>query len=80
MPQQSFLVEQGTFCWQHTPLLHVPEQAPQVPPQPSDPQFFPAQLGVQQAPALHTLPVVQVPQVPPQPSDPQVLPTQLGWH
>jgi hypothetical protein len=70
--------------------VHVPAalqvwpvaQVPQVPPQPSLPQFLPVQLGVQVVvhvpAALQVWPVAQVPQVPPQPSLPQFLPVQLG--
>jgi hypothetical protein len=44
-PQQSLSFEHGRFCVQHTPLLQTPAHAPQVPPQPSEPQVLPAQLG-----------------------------------
>ena len=56
---------------------------PQLPPQPSSPQFLPVQFGVQPPPS-HTPPALQVwppehvPQLPPQPSSPQFLPVQLG--
>lgn len=60
------------------PALHVPQE----PPQPSDPQVLPAQLGVQvHLPAGEQASVpAQVPQVPPQPSGPQVLPLHCGLH
>jgi hypothetical protein len=57
-------------------------QFPQLPPQPSDPQALPAQLGVQEVQdsplAAQACPAGQVPQVPPQPSGPHFLFTQLG--
>ena len=67
--------------------LHLPPtqvaggvQLPQLPPQPSEPQFFPVQLAWQAHEPVpeHTLGSVQVPQVPPHPSGPHCLPTQLG--
>jgi hypothetical protein len=72
--------------WQHEPLEQTSPlgQAVQVLPQPFDsPQLLPVQLGVQQLPALHTAPPLQLPvlQIPPQPSGaPQALPPQLGWQ
>jgi len=51
-----------------------------VPPQPSLPQFLPAQLGVQQLPELQTAAPEQLPHIPPHPSGPQFFPAQLGWH
>lgn len=63
--------------------LQVPAlQVPQEPPQPSDPQVLPVQLGVQvHLPAGEQASVpAQVPQVPPQPSGPQVLPLHCGLH
>jgi hypothetical protein len=53
-PQQSKSLLHGWTCWQQTPALHVPAHAPQVPPQPSGPQFLPKQLGVQQSPPVQT--------------------------
>jgi hypothetical protein len=68
-------------------------QVPQLPPQPSEPQFLPALMqsgtqagGVHWKLALQTLGRVQVPQLPPQPSEPQFLPalmqsgTQINSH
>jgi len=42
---------QTTCCrhWPSTQMEPVPEQAPQVPPQPSSPHCFPPQLGTQHA-------------------------------
>ena len=63
--------------------LQVPAlQVPQEPPQPSDPQVLPVQLGVQvHLPAGEQASVpAHVPQVPPQPSGPQVLPLHCGLH
>lgn len=61
----------------HTvPGAHVPH----VPPQPSGPQLFPPQLGVQLAlhcPLTHACPG-HFPQLPPQPSSPQTFPAQAG--
>jgi hypothetical protein len=51
----------------------------QLPPQPSEPQVFPVQSGMQHAP-LTQLPSEHVPHVPPQPSGPHTLPVQRGWH
>jgi hypothetical protein len=55
----------------------------QVPPQPSEPQVVPEQLGVHVAAthwplALQTGALAGQVQVPPQPSEPQVVPEQLG--
>jgi hypothetical protein len=50
LPQQSLSLKHGIVSWQHTPLRQLPEHDPQLPPQPSGPQFFPAQFGVQQLP------------------------------
>ena len=57
-------------------------QVPQLPPQPSSPQFLPAQSGVQthRPVASHVSGAVQVPHEPPQPSPPHSFPAQFGTH
>jgi len=58
-----------------------PEHVPQLPVQPSEPQFLPAQFGWQlltQVPFWHVWSPPQLPQMPPQPSGPHCLPEQLG--
>jgi hypothetical protein len=52
-----------------------------TPPQPLEPQVFPAQLGVHATthwPEALQVPLEQVPQLPPQPSEPQTLPVHWG--
>jgi hypothetical protein len=74
--------------WQVPPLAVFEQvkpllQVPQEPPQPSLPQFLPAQSGVQvgsQAPSEQREPRGQSPQLPPQPSAPHSLPEQSGMQ
>lgn len=65
-------------------LLQVPaEHVPHEPPQPSEPQVLPAQLGVHvttHLPAAEHVPSAHVPHEPPQPFGPHVRPAQEGTH
>jgi hypothetical protein len=74
-------LDQASEQHQHLPSTHVPVHEPQLPPQPSGPQVFPAQLGTHThcPEVLHVgVEPLQVPQLPPQPSGPHCLPVQAG--